>query len=175
MSGPVAGPGRPRRRAQEATLAERMRSWLAWSMFLMTFWVVLDYSFSLAELLVGAGVAIMSAFLAELVQYQAASEFRIRMKWLVHAFRLPGQVLRDTVTVLVALWRRLISGQQPSSGFVEMPTASGDESALGTTRRALLVAATSVAPNTLVLGIDPERDVLLVHQLVVKQSPKVRE
>lgn len=143
-------------------------------MFLMAFWVVLDYSLSLAELLVGAGVAALSALLVELVLYQAASEFRIRIKWVAHAFRLPRQLLHDTVTVLVVLWRRLISGQQPSSGFVEMPKAWGVESALGTTRRALLVAATSVAPNTLALGIDPERDVLVVHQLVVEQPPKAR-
>lgn len=174
MSGPVAGAGSPRRREQEAALAERVGSWLAWSMFLMAFWVVLDYSFSLAELLVGAGVAALSAFLVELVLYQAASEFRIRIKWLLHTFRLPRQVLRDTVTVLVVLWRRLISGQQPASGFVEIPTAWGEESALGKTRRALLVAATSVAPNTLALGIDPEREVLVAHQLVVEQPPKAR-
>ncbi|HXT44023.1 MAG TPA: Na+/H+ antiporter subunit E [Pseudonocardiaceae bacterium] len=174
MSGPVAGVGSPRRRQQEAALAERVRSWLAWSMFLLAFWVVLDYSFSLAELLVGAGVAALSAFVVELVQYQAASEFRIRIKWVGHAFRLPRQVLRDTVTVLVVLWRRVISGQQPASGFVEMHNAWGDESALGTTRRALLVAAASVAPNTLALGIDPERDVLVAHQLVVEQPPKAR-
>ena len=34
------------------------------------------------------------------------------------------------------------------------------------TRRTLLVGGTSVAPNTFVLGIDPERDVMVVHRLV---------
>lgn len=165
VSGP--GGGSPRRREEQRAFAERVGSWLAWWTLLMAFWIVLDYSLSLAELLVGAGVAALSAFLVELVQHQSASQFRIRIKWVVHAFSLPGRVMRDTVTVLGVLWRRLIHGEEPASGFVELSKAWGDDSALGMTRRVLLVAATSVAPNTLVLGIDPERNVMVIHQLVL--------
>ena len=38
------------------------------------------------------------------------------------------------------------------------------------TRRALLVAGKSVAPNTFVLGLDAERDVMVVHQLVLTKE-----
>lgn len=172
MSGPFAGAGSPRRWERGLSLARRVRSWLVWWVLLMVLWVVLDYSVATAELLVGAGVAAAGAFVTELVAEQAASHFRMRLRWLGPVFALLGQVVRDTVIVFGALWRRLAHGEQPPSGFTAVPTAWGDESARGLTRRALLVGGTSVAPNTLVLGIDRDRDVMVVHHLVAPRERK---
>lgn len=137
---------------------------------MMSFWVMLDDSIATDELLAGAGAAALAALLAELVTYQAATRFRPRIKWLVPALSLPGQVARDTVIVYRALWRRLVHGEQPPSAFLERPARFGDDTPEGVTRRTLLIGGTSLAPNTFVLGIDPERDVMVVHQLVVKQE-----
>lgn len=174
VSGPVAGTGSPRRRKEERPFARRVGSWLVWWALLMSLWVVLDYSVAAAELLVGAGVAAVGAFVAELVAYQAASHFRMRVKWLVPMFALPGRVVRDTVIVFGALFRRLVHGEEPVSGFLAVTKAWGDESAQGLTRRALLVGGSSVAPNTLVLGIDRERDVMVVHHLVLPRERRAR-
>ncbi len=86
------------------------------------------------------------------------------------ALRLPVAVARDTIVVLRSLWARLALGRQPPSGFREVPASWGDESPEAVTRRALLVAGRSMAPNTIVLGIDKERGVMVVHQLVVNQG-----
>ena len=91
--------------------------------------------------------------------------------WVIPALGLPGQVVRDTVIVFAALWRRLAHGEQPPSGFREIPTRFGDDSDEGVTRRVLLVGGRSVAPNTFVLGIDRERNVMVVHQLVNEGKP----
>ena len=136
----------------------------------MSFWVILDDSIALDELLAGAGAAALAAPLAELVSYQAATRFRMRVEWLAPALSLPGQVVRDTATVFAALWRRLVHGEQPPSGFREIPARFGDASAEGVTRRVLLLGGRSVAPNTLVLGLDNERNVMVVHQLVVEEG-----
>jgi len=158
----------PRKRARrlEVPIARRVGSWLVWWVLMMSFWVMVDDSIATDELLAGAGAAALAAFLAELVTYQAGARFRMRIEWLVPALRLPGQLARDTVTVYAALWRRLVRGEQPPSTFVELPARYGDDSALGATRRALLIGGTSVAPNTFVLGIDSSRDVMVVHRLV---------
>ena len=165
-SSPLVGTGGPRRRRQQRPFALRAQSWLVWWILLFGLWVLLDYSLATAELAVGAGVAAVSALVTELVMGQAAVDFRIRLAWLRKAFALPGRVARDTVIVFGALWRLLAYGQQPPSGFTALPTAWGEESARGLTRRVLLVGGTSVAPNTLVLGIDREREVMIVHHLV---------
>ena len=57
-------------------------------------------------------------------------------------------------------------GSPPRGGFRELPVRYGDGTPLGVTRRVLLTGAYSLAPNKFVLGIDEERDVMVVHELV---------
>ena len=170
MTGPLAG--EPRERRRDVPVARRVGSWLVWWVLMMSFWVMLDDSISTDELLAGAGAAALAALLAEVVTYQAATRFRMRIEWLVPALSLPGQVVRDTVIVYRALWRRLAHGQQPPSAFADLPARYGDDSPEGVTRRVLLVWGTSVAPNTFALGIDSEREVMVVHRLVAEQEGK---
>lgn len=164
MTGPLAG--EPRKRQRNLPAARRVGSWLAWWVLMMSFWVMIDDSVETDELLAGAGAAALAAVFAELVTYQAATRFRMRIGWLGPALRLPGQVVGDTVIVYRALWRRLAHGEQPPSAFLELPARFGDDTPEGVTRRTLLVGGTSLAPNTFVLGLDRERDVMVVHRLV---------
>jgi hypothetical protein len=60
----------------------------------------------------------------------------------------------------------MVRGEQPDSGFITEPVRYGDDTAEGMTRRVLLTGARSLAPNEFVLGIDPERHVMITHQLV---------
>lgn len=168
MTGPLAG--EPRERQRDLSIARRAGSWLVWWVLMMSFWVMLDDSISTDELLAGAGAAALAALLAELVTHQAATRFRMRIEWLAQALSLPGQVVRDTVVVYRALWRRLVRGEQPASAFLELPVRYGDDGPEGMTRRVLLVGGTSVAPNTFVLGMDKDRDVMVVHRLVAEEK-----
>ena len=54
-----------------------------------------------------------------------------------------------------------------------MPARFGSNTAEGETRRVLLIGARSVAPNSFALGIDPDRDVMIIHQLVVNEGEAV--
>jgi multisubunit Na+/H+ antiporter MnhE subunit len=162
------GANRQETRAREPA-ARRLRAWLIWWVLLMSFWVAADDSVGFDELLAGAAAAALGATLAELARHQAGLRLRIRPEWLVPALRLPGQVARDTIVVFAALWRRLASGEEPRSGFLAEPVSYGGDSDEDATRRALLVAGRSVAPNTFVLGLDRERDVMIVHRLVTAE------
>jgi multisubunit Na+/H+ antiporter MnhE subunit len=167
-------PGTPRR-PQQPSRRQRATSWLAWWVLLMGLWVAVDDSIGLAELGAGAAVAALAALLTEVALHQAGLHPRLRLRWLASAYRLPGQVLGDTVVVFRALARQLARGQDPPSGFRELPVQAGDDSSAGqngtgVTRRVLLVGASSLAPNTVVLGIDTDRDVMVVHQLVVNKG-----
>ena len=134
----------------------------------MSLWIMLDDSLATDEVLAGAGAAALAAVVAELATHQAAARFRMRIRWLVPALRLPGQVVRDMVIVYAALWRRLARGEQPSSAFVAEPVRFGDDTAAGVTRRVLLIGGRSVAPNAFALGIDPGSETMVLHQLVAK-------
>jgi multisubunit Na+/H+ antiporter MnhE subunit len=136
----------------------------------MGLWVAVDDNIGLAELGGGAGAAALAALLTETALHQAGTPITVRLRWLAAAWRLPGQVLGDTVLVFRALGRQLIRGETPDSGFRERPVRAGGDSSADVTRRVLLVGANSLAPNTVVLGIDEERDVMIVHQLVAEEG-----
>jgi multisubunit Na+/H+ antiporter MnhE subunit len=167
---PARGPlaGEPREREYHQPPAARIGSWLIWWVLLMSLWVMLDDSLATDELLAGAGAAAIAALLAELATYQAATRFRMRIRWLGPALRLPGQVAADMVTVYGALWRRLVRGEQPDSAFVTEPVRYGDDTPAGVTRRVLLIGGRSIAPNAFALGIDRGSETMILHQLVVK-------
>jgi multisubunit Na+/H+ antiporter MnhE subunit len=173
--------GQPRRssgRAQAARrdeAARRVGTWLVWWVLLMSFWVILDNSIEPDELLAGAGAATLGAFLAEVAFYQAGTRFRMRIGWAVPALSLPGQVVSDTAIVFAALWRRLVRGEQPPSGFRQVAVRYGSDTAEGETRRVLLIGGKSVAPNSFVVGLDAQREVMIIHQLVVNQGEPVEE
>jgi multisubunit Na+/H+ antiporter MnhE subunit len=148
----------------------RAGSWLAWWVLLMGLWVAVDDTIGLAELGAGAGAAALAALLTEAALHQAGTRISVRLRWLARAYRLPGQVLSDTVLIFGALARQLAHGQPPPSGFRELPVRARGQGSEAATRRVLLVGASSLAPNTVVLDIDQERDVMVVHQLVVNEG-----
>ena len=166
--GPLAGEPRDRKYRQSGPA--RAGTWLVWWVLLMSLWIMLDDSLATDELLAGAGAAALAALVAELATYQAADRFRMRIRWLVPALRLPGQVAADTVTVYAALWRRLARGEQPASAFVTEPVRFGDDTPAGVTRRVLLIGARSVAPNAFALGLDSATQTMVLHQLVAKEG-----
>ncbi len=166
-TGPLAG--EPRQRGGPSSAASRAITWLTWWVLMMSLWVAVDDSVQFDELLAGAGAAALAAVAAEAVSYQAAVRYGIRVAWLAEAIRLPDRVARDTVTVFAALGRTLAGGGPPRGGFRELPVRYGDDSPRGVTRRVLLTGANSLAPNAFVLGIDAERDVMVVHELVIKE------
>jgi multisubunit Na+/H+ antiporter MnhE subunit len=171
-TGPLAG--EPRRRGDRPgqpalTARHRAATWLAWWVLLMSLWVAVDDSLQSDELLAGAGAAALAALAAEIAGHQAATRLEIRAAWLARAFRLPGEVARDTYTVFEALARTLATRKPPRGGFRELPVRYGDDTPRGVTRRVLLTGADSLAPNKFVLGIDEERNVMVVHELVAER------
>jgi multisubunit Na+/H+ antiporter MnhE subunit len=153
-----------------ASLMRRAAVWLVWWALLMSLWVIQDDSLQADELLAGAGAAAIAATLAELAGYQASTRLRMRVEWLGPAFRLPGGLVRDTAVVFAALWRQIVRGQPPNSGFREVPVRFGGQSIEDKSRRALLVGGNSVAPNTFALGLDRGREVMVVHHLVLPEE-----
>lgn len=148
----------------------RIFTWLTWWVILMSLWVAVDDSVESDELLAGAGVAAFAALAAEVVSRQAEVRLQVRAAWLPRVLGLPGQVAQQTVLVFAALAKTLFTNAPPPRGrFSELPVRYGDDTPLGVTRRVLLTGARSLAPNEFVLGIDRERDVMIIHRLVEKR------
>jgi hypothetical protein len=156
----------PRSGTAARALARGAAAWAVCWVLLMSFWMILNNSAALDELLAGTGAAALAALFVQRVSARAGVRFRIRARWLAPAARLPWDVLRDTGIVFAALWRRVTRGEQPASALRELPVRYGGTDAESVTRRVLLVAGRSVAPNAFVAALEPGRDVLVVHELV---------
>jgi multisubunit Na+/H+ antiporter MnhE subunit len=137
----------------------------------MAAWLLLTLTIDPVEVAAGAVAAAIAATVAELVRVQDLQTIRVRPRWLLRTLRLPRAILVDSWKVLATLLSR-----PPKSAFFALPLDPGDDDdpyAAG--RRALITAAISVTPNTYVVGIDADRNLILVHQLVPASPSKAEE
>jgi multisubunit Na+/H+ antiporter MnhE subunit len=85
--------------------------------------------------------------------------------------RSAGGPLRRTVTDLGPLARALVRRRDERGALIELPYGAVADTPEAATHRAFTEALGSLAPNTLVVDIDRDRHVLIVHQLVPTADP----
>lgn len=148
-----------------ARLGKRVLAWsFAW-FFAAAFYLLLIDITDLPELIVGAGAAALAATGLELAREQGIVGESVRFTWLLRVPRVLLRVPADVVVVSMAALRATIDRESVRGSFRSVPFACGEEQQLETGRRALAEAIGSLAPNTFVVGIDPECEVIVAHQL----------
>jgi multisubunit Na+/H+ antiporter MnhE subunit len=137
-----------------------------WWLVLFALWLALVDTTQLPELILGAaaaGIAALSTLVVGAVRPRAA---RVDPAWIRAAARAAVALFADTGLVLAALWHRLVGTRRIRGEFRSAPFRAGGEGRRDVARRALAEALGSVGPNTIVIGIDRERDTVVFHQLV---------
>jgi hypothetical protein len=137
-----------------------LRAWLAWWVLLTGLYVALVDSRRLEELVAAVVVGALGATAAVMVRQGREVVLRPRRADVVAELRHVLSWPRDLALLAGALVRR------PSGEVVETPFAATGDDPRDAGRRALAVGARSVAPNTVVLAVDEERGVLVIHRLV---------
>lgn len=149
--------------------------YLVWWMVLFGVWLVLVDSLAHPEV----GAAPLAALIALLAVYGIARSsrmlFHLRVRELQALGTVPAGIVRDTCRLAVALWRHLVLRERARGRFRVVPFTSPTGEAEATAWRAFATIATSVAPNTYVIGIDRERNTVLVHQLVPDPASRLRK
>ena len=149
----------PARVARTAAVA--LTTWVA----LAAVWMLLVDNESLPELLVGAGVVCIATVGSELVRAQRIAQVRVRAAWLARLWKPTARIPVDVGIVMWALVRQLVE-RRPERGTVRAirfrVTGEDPES---NARRALAELAGSMAPNTIVIGVDQRRRIVIAHQL----------
>jgi multisubunit Na+/H+ antiporter MnhE subunit len=138
---------------------------LSWAA-LLGLWLLFVDSSATPEIVAGLGASVVGAVAADVVRSQRAVHFRPRLRWIVYTWRLPWRIMVDSALVMAALWRRLAMREQVRGALRAVPFPAGGDDPEAAAWRAFAVIATSVAPNTYVIGFDRDRGVALVHQLV---------
>jgi len=153
------------RSSKERKSMKRIGVWLSWWSGFAALFLLLAGSVAWAEVAAGA-VAAVFATDAILCGPPNRHEFAPEIAWLAKLMSIPGQAVRDCGTLTAALWRRVVRQELVEGGLCEVPFQSGREDARSAARRAVVMMALSVAPNSYVVDVDMRREVLLVHRLV---------
>ncbi|MEA2506278.1 MAG: Na+/H+ ion antiporter subunit [Actinomycetota bacterium] len=148
----------------DAAVRARIGWWAVWWVALLCLWLLL-VTVSVAELIAGVVAAAIAATAAEVVRAQGLVRFDPDPRWLLRVWKIPRSVVRDCWLLTVVLVRYL-RGRPVPSGFRAIPFDSGGDDARASARRALVVLAISVSPNTYVVGIDEDADLMLVHRFM---------
>jgi multisubunit Na+/H+ antiporter MnhE subunit len=156
----------PRRRRPAAARSALVVRWFGWWVLSMALWLLFTSTVNASEAIAGVGASCVVATLAELARRRAGFACRLKAAWVLLAWRIPLAIVTDTVLVLHALASH-VTGRRRVRGTVHaLPFRHGGPSASSAARRALATAGITMTPNTFVIGIDDERDEILVHQLV---------
>lgn len=149
--------------------ADRRRRALVW----ITGWVAAAALYFLLiditdfpELLVGAGAAVIAATGFALGREQHLIHETIRLRWLRRVGRPLLNVPGDAVRVSAVALRQLVRPQPRRGEFRAVRFRCDEDEARQIGRLALAESAGSFAPNTIIVGVDRERELLLGHQLV---------
>lgn len=82
--------------------------------------------------------------------------------WLILVRRLPGKVFTDSARLVGAV----LTGNTRGGRFLYVPFDPGGDDTVSGSRRALVKAAASLAPNSYVVILDREHHLMLTHQLM---------
>jgi len=160
MSSHASGSGRPR------SVRGRVAGWLTAGVLAGGLYLLLIDTTSLPELIVAAGASIIAATGYELAREQTPGGIGFRMRWLTNAHRALRKVPADIAFVSLAAFKQLVRPHAVNGRFRAVPFHRGPEHDSGIGRMALAESLGSFAPNTIIVGVDVERELILGHQLV---------
>jgi len=146
-------------------------AWLAWTGLLFAFWLLLVDTVDLAQLVAGVVTAALGGVTALFVEEERDLRLRPRARW---ALRLPGvlgRALLDCGLLALVLARALVLRRRPRGRLRAIRFEVGATGRRSGARRAAAKWLDSLGPNSYVIGVDAESDLMLVHQLVPPDDP----
>jgi multisubunit Na+/H+ antiporter MnhE subunit len=161
--------------SQQGNTSRNVFHWMIAWVSGMVFWLLLTGSFDPFELAAGVLASALAATAAALVKSQHIILLSPRPAWFLRVPELIPRLLRDSWTVLFALILHLLKRQEIHGQFRAVPFEPGGDDSRAATRRAFLAGAITIAPNTFVVSMDPERKLILCHQLVPSPKSDARE
>jgi hypothetical protein len=129
------------------------------------FYFLLIDTASLPELYVLAGVAVACALAFELAREQDFAEGRILPWWLAGGWRVVLDIPLDIALLCYEALVQLVAPRQTRGAFRAVRFEATADTPGDAGRRALSEWFGSASPNTIVVGVDADRQLVLVHQL----------
>ncbi|HYZ81625.1 MAG TPA: hypothetical protein VE571_10170 [Solirubrobacteraceae bacterium] len=129
------------------------------------FYMVLIDTVDLPELYAAIAAVLLGGAACGAAQHQGVAEAKLSWRWIARAPRVLASVPQQIAWVSWEAIIQLLRPQARRGTFRAVAFRAGGEGSEDVGRRALTEGLGSVAPNTIVIGIDADSDLLLVHQL----------
>lgn len=144
----------------------RAAAWTAAAVCAGALYLLLIDTTSLAELIVLAGAAAIAATGFELArEQQTVGGLSVRLRWFTSLYRPLIKAPSDIVVVSGLALRQLFKPRQVNGTFRAVRFRCGPDHDIEIGRRALAEWFGSFAPNTIIVGVDVERELILGRQL----------
>lgn len=144
----------------------RATAWLVAFVVAGALYLLLIDTTDLPELIVGAVAAALAATGFELArEQQTVGGLRARVTWLGRLHRPIRKVPGDLAALTALAFRQLVRPRRVNGTFRAVRFECGSDEKLETGRAAMAESFGSFSPNTIIVGVDPDRDVILGHQL----------
>ena len=148
-------------------MQKRGAIWLVSFTILFGIWLLLAGSVAWHEVVVGLAAAGVATVISELVRGQEHPRIWPHARWFLELWALPWEILSGCWVVASAL----IRGEP---GLLhEVPFESGGDDRRSSARRAMAIAFTSISPNSMIIDIDRERGVMLIHNADHGPVPRI--
>src|SRR5436190_8196267 len=138
--------------------------WLGWWVGMLTLYFALVDTRQPPELFLGSIVAAAGATAAMAVRAARSLRGSLDPSLLRVVPAALWSLVTETGVVLGFLAGRL-AGRRRRGRFRTAPFRAGGDGPRDVARRAMTESLGSLGPNTIVIGVDPDRDLLLVHDL----------
>jgi hypothetical protein len=129
------------------------------------FYMVLIDTVDLPELYAAIAAVLLSGAGYEAARRQGVAEAQVSPRWVTRGWRVILSIPLQIVRVSWQAFAQLVAPRQTRGTLRAVPFRAGGEGSSDVGRRALAEGLGSLAPNAIVIGIDAEHDLLLVHQL----------
>ena len=136
-----------------------------------TLWLLLVDSVGSQQLVAGGVCAIIAAALASGIHSLGSVGARPTASMLRFAYRPFGLLVTDTARVTWALFGRLVLRRRVRGNLRAVRYDAVADEPSDIARRILTEWGASAAPNRYVIGIDRDRNLLLIHELVPTSGP----
>lgn len=124
------------------------------------------------EMVAGLAAALIGAVADATLKATGYAKFKPKFKWLLLITWEVWYVLSGTWAIMVALARHL-AGKKSEAQFKAVKFDAGGDDAESWARRTLVTAYATIPPNFIVLGVDVDKDILLVHQVSPTGVPEI--